>query len=73
MIVPNGGNHGGQLLRNNEGKDMLPLIEGSGYRLVVREPKYAEPAVQRLALSPTWYWLFEYKSAWSPSAPVIAA
>ncbi|MGA9063649.1 MAG: putative sugar O-methyltransferase [Terracidiphilus sp.] len=59
MIVPNTGNHGGQLLVNNVGADMLPVIERSGYRLIAREPKYRDPDVQKLALSPTWYWLFE--------------
>jgi hypothetical protein len=60
MIVPNSGNHRGQLLRNNVGDDMLSLIEQSGYRLIAREPKYADPAVQNMALAPTCYWLFEH-------------
>jgi hypothetical protein len=59
LIVPNAGNHGGQLLRNNVGQDMLPIVEKNGYRLLVREAKYADPKVQRFALNPTYYWLFE--------------
>ena len=61
MIVPNRGNHGGQLLRNNIGQDMLPIIEKSGYRLIVRESKFADPKVQKFALDPIYYWLFELK------------
>ena len=59
LIVPNAGNHGGQLLRNNIGQDMLPVVEKNGYRLLVRESKYADSKVQRFALNPTYYWLFE--------------
>jgi hypothetical protein len=59
MIVPNACGHDGQLLRNNAGEDMLPIIERSGYRLVVKEPKYSDPEVQKVALNPTWFWLFE--------------
>jgi hypothetical protein len=62
LIVPNAGNHGGQLLRNNVGQDMLPSVEKSGYRLITREPKYADPKVQKFALNPTYYWLFERSS-----------
>jgi hypothetical protein len=61
MIVPNAGNHCGQLLHNNIGQDMLPLIERSGYRLLARESKYADPTVQKFALNPTCYWLFELR------------
>ena len=59
MIVPNACGHDGELLRNIDGEDMQPLIERSGYRLVVKEPKYSDPGVQKFALNPTWFWLFE--------------
>ena len=59
MMVPNACGHDGELLRNIDGEDMQPLIEGSGYRLVVKEPKYSDPGVQKFALNPTWFWLFE--------------
>lgn len=59
MIVPNACGHDGRVLLNNVGEDMLPLIECSGYRLVVKEPKYSDPEVQKLALNPTWFWLFQ--------------
>ena len=62
LIIPNGNDHGGQLLQNNIGEDMLPIIERSGYRLLVREPKYADPEVQKFAQSPTCFWLFERDS-----------
>jgi len=59
MIVPNAGNHGGQLLRNNVGQDMLPVVQRNGYGLIARESKFADPEVQKFGLNPTWYWLFE--------------
>jgi hypothetical protein len=63
MIVPNGANHFGQLLRSNDGSDMLPIIEQGGYRLVAREAKYRDPAVQKFALAPTSFWLFERETS----------
>jgi hypothetical protein len=59
MVVPNAGNHCGQLLRNNVGEDMLPVIERRGYRLIIRENKYSDPKVQKFGLNPTCHWLFE--------------
>jgi len=59
MIAPNAGNHCGQLLRNNIGQDMMPLIEQRGYRLIARDNKYLDPEVQKFALNPTCHWLFE--------------
>jgi hypothetical protein len=59
MIVPNAGNHRGQLLRNNIGQDMLPLVEKRGYRLIAHENKYGDAEVQKFALNPTCHWLFE--------------
>jgi hypothetical protein len=59
MIVPNAGNHCGQLLRNNVGQDMMPLVEQRGYRLIGRDSKYLDPEVQKFALNPTCHWLFE--------------
>lgn len=59
MIVPNAGNHCGQLLRNNIGQDMMPLVEQRGYRLIARDSKYLDPEVQKFGLNPTCHWLFE--------------
>jgi hypothetical protein len=59
LIVPNAGNHCGQLLSNNVGEDMFPVIERSGYELLARESKYTDPEVQKFALNPTCYWLFQ--------------
>src|SRR5271165_790114 len=53
MIVPNAGNHCGQFLRNNIGEDMLPMVEGYGYRQVARDAKYRDPKVQKFGLNPT--------------------
>jgi hypothetical protein len=59
MIVPNAGNHCGQLLRNNIGQDMLPLVQERGYQLIARENKYGDPNIQKFAMNPTCHWLFE--------------
>jgi hypothetical protein len=59
FIVPNGGNNSGQLLLTNIRQDILPVIEKSGYRLIARESKFADPEVQKFGLNPTYYWLFE--------------
>lgn len=62
MIVPNAGNHCGQLLRNNVGEDMLPVVERRGYTLIARENKYSDPKVQKFGLNPTCHWLFELRA-----------
>jgi hypothetical protein len=62
MVVPNQGDHGGRRLTNIRGADLLPLIERR-YRLSVKAPKYADPALQRLGIQPTWHYLFERRSA----------
>jgi SAM-dependent methyltransferase len=59
LVVPNGGDHGGMLLRNNIGQDMLPLFAENGYRLKTRQAKYGDAVVQKYALDPTYFWLFE--------------
>jgi hypothetical protein len=59
MVVPNTGNHGGAQLLTNDGKDFGAVISRHGYRLVVREPKFADPLVQKYAINPTYYYLFE--------------
>ncbi|HUU89941.1 MAG TPA: hypothetical protein VM238_01890 [Phycisphaerae bacterium] len=59
MVVPNPVDHGGTRLTNNVGQDFSGLVTKAGYRLVAKEPKYRDPAVQRYGLFPTYYWLFE--------------
>jgi len=59
FIVPNAGNNSGQLLLTNIREDILPVIEKSGYRLIARESKFADPQVQKFGLNPTYYYLFE--------------
>ena len=58
MIVPNACGHDGHLLRNNAGAICCPhraeRLPAGG-----EEPKYSDPEVQKLALNPTWLWLFE--------------
>lgn len=59
MIVPNVGNHGGELLQTNDGKDFGEVIEKHGYRLIAKDPKYLDSVVQKYAINPTYHYLFE--------------
>jgi hypothetical protein len=59
MIVPNGSDHGGELLLTLDRRDMRAVIERHGYREVAKDPKYADPVVQKYAVNPTCHFLFE--------------
>ena len=59
MIVPNGGDHGGERLLTNDGRDFGGVIEEHGYKLIAKDPKFADPVVQRYAINPTCHYLFE--------------
>jgi len=61
MIVPNPLAHGGSRLLTNDGQDFSRIVEGHGYRLVARDPKYEDPVVQQFAISPTHHYLFELR------------
>jgi len=43
----------------NDGHEILPIVARHGYELMVTEPKYLDPIVQKYALNPTFYYLFE--------------
>jgi hypothetical protein len=55
MIVHNSGD---QLLTNDH-QDFQTIIENHGYKLTVKEPKYRDPIVQKYAIMPDYYYLFE--------------
>jgi len=59
MIVPNSDNHGGELLLTVDGKDFSEVIEKYGYKLIAKEPKYRDEIVQKYAINPTYFHLFE--------------
>ena len=62
MVVPNDVTETpGQLLTNKD-EDYLPILERHGYRLMVSEPKYADPVVQAYGIKPHWYHLLELKA-----------
>jgi hypothetical protein len=46
-------------LRTNHGVEFSSIFARHRYRLVVREPKYRDPPVQRYAIAPGYYFLFE--------------
>ncbi|MGH8530456.1 MAG: putative sugar O-methyltransferase [Nevskiales bacterium] len=60
MIVPNNGDKLLSTERNRKHLDFLPALEAAGYRLKLREPKYLDETMQRLAQkNPDYYFLFE--------------
>ena len=59
MIVPNYWVDGGDKLLLDDRQDLHALLRRHGYRLVVKEPKYREPAAQEYGINPTWHYLFE--------------
>jgi len=61
MIVPNAVDDEGRLL-TNDGQDFSSIVEGYGYKLVAKEPKYRDIAVQRFAINPAYHYLFELES-----------
>jgi SAM-dependent methyltransferase len=62
MVVPNAGSHDGARLLSREidgsGLDFRPLLDECSYTLAHMEPKYADPALQQLGVTPTHYFLF---------------
>jgi SAM-dependent methyltransferase len=62
LVVPNAGSHDGTRLLSTEidgsSLDFRPLFEERSYKLALTQPKYAEPALQRLGVTPTHYFLF---------------
>ena len=60
MIVPNATqSNDGRALETNDGQSFERLITQRGYKLIAREPKYRDPAVQELGINPTYHFLFE--------------
>jgi SAM-dependent methyltransferase len=62
VVVPNAGPHNGTRLVSMEtdgsSMDFRALFEERSYTLALAEPKYAEPSLQNLGVSPTHYFLF---------------
>ncbi len=63
MIVPNYSHHEETKLltteKTGEKFDFFPLIKSSGYKLLVSQPKYLDPVLQKHGVSPTYYYLFQ--------------
>jgi len=60
FIIPNARDNEGKKLVSFDGMDFQSLIESSGYKLIIQEPKYSEPIVQQYGISPTYYYLFQF-------------
>jgi putative sugar O-methyltransferase len=62
MLVPNALDNGGTRLLSFEAdgsyRDLMPLLQAKGFKLVANEPKYADAAVQARGVSPTRHYLF---------------
>jgi putative sugar O-methyltransferase len=58
MVVPNEGTVGGARCEINGGVDMEQVFARFGYRPAVREPRYADPNVQRRGVDPVHLHLF---------------
>lgn len=59
MIVPNQRTKLLTTEKNGEKLDFFPLIESSGYELLIKQPKYLEPFFQKHGVTPTYYYLFK--------------
>lgn len=56
MVAPNSPE-----LRTNDGVGFANIIEWYGYKLVAKEPKYADPLLQKYAAYPCCHYLFELR------------
>jgi len=56
MIVPNSGKR----LLTYDRQDFQSLVEKYGYHLIALEPKYQDPVVQKYALNPDHFHLYQY-------------
>jgi hypothetical protein len=66
FVVPNADEHGGTRLLSREPagierQDFMPAILSRGYRLAKKRAKYSAPGVQKCGVSPTDYFLFEFR------------
>ena len=61
MIVPHARDHGIEPLTTNNGKNFKKIIEKHGYKLIVKEPKYRDPVVQKYGINSTYHYLFEFQ------------
>jgi SAM-dependent methyltransferase len=61
MVIPNEGEHEGARCQIGRGIDMEAVLERFGYRVVVREPRYGDPIVQRYGIDPVYLHLFELR------------
>ncbi len=59
MIVPNHYDTGTGRLLTNDGHDITRHVLAAGYRQMVVESKYGDPLVQKYAINPGYYALFE--------------
>jgi putative sugar O-methyltransferase len=59
MVVPNSP----KLLsteKDGQHPEFLPVIQSRGYELVVHQPKYLDPVLQKHGVSPTYHYLFKF-------------
>lgn len=62
MVVPDAYQSGGKklLTTGHDGYlDFLPAINSRGYKLIIKQPKYLDPFIQKYGVTPTYHYLFE--------------
>ncbi len=63
MVVPNHYDKAGKRMLTNDGRDISRLIREAGYCEIALEPKYEDPLVQKYAINPSHYALYELARA----------
>jgi hypothetical protein len=61
FIVPNAGASGGARCQTFDGRELEPIFARHRYHPIVREPRYADPIVQKYGIDPVWLHLFEQR------------
>lgn len=63
MVVPNEVGADGLSMLTTAGEDFSRLLAEQGYRLIARDPKYADPLVQKYGPFPAIHFLYELQPA----------
>lgn len=61
MIIPNVYVNTNELLVSHDRKSILEILNKYGYELLVKEPKFTDPIVQKYGINPTYFFVFELK------------
>jgi len=59
FVVPNPGATADASCQTFDGRELEPILARHRYHPIVREPRYADPIVQKYGIDPVWLHLFE--------------